>query len=437
MNIRSVGQRFLDWIFPHHTRDISGDIFTDLTSFSDWTASRSNMAFAQCHPILTPALLFVSKLFAQANIYVVRKDGEPMKQRHWVQDLLENPNETQTLSDLLEALMFTQIANGVGVIWSKKRSYLSSRPKELFVLDFSLIEFPDEMKVGKFSKEQHKDKKVVYDPSGENITIPVKDLIFFYDLPNVQKRSPFHANSRLDGLKQTLINTMDSFIAKNIIVKSNGKEMITTEKEGTLLQPDEKEQIESNFANNYGVTFNTRRGIVTNASLKHQSLHIALRDLGLDESVKVDGNVVFTALHIPKDIISLEAKKTTYNNFKESMVSYVQNEMDSSLNSILSKLTKELLKDESVKLDGDYEHLPIMQFILIERYEGVNARMIALQNARKAGLPDEVALKMVGMDTNIKLGEMNMGGVQSDEVKQLKELTEKQVRELIEEISNE
>ena len=57
-------------------------------------------------------------------------------------------------------------------------------------------------------------------------------------------KNMFTNKSRLTGLKQTLINTNDSLKAKNIILKTNGKELITgTTKEGGLqLTPDEKKK---------------------------------------------------------------------------------------------------------------------------------------------------------------------------------------------------
>ena len=87
------------------------------------------------------------------------------------------------------------------------------------------------------------------------------------------------------------------------------------------LAGDDKKKAESFLQNNYGVGFDRSRGFVTKANINYTTMHIALRDLGLDESVKVDGNLIYTGLHVPKDILSLEAKKTTYNNFKESMIS--------------------------------------------------------------------------------------------------------------------
>lgn len=430
----------LDVKFPTFTRNRDGDVFYDVNSYNDWFSMGNNMSMAMNHPILSPALLFVSKLFSQARFKLKDKvTGEIVEKSPYL-DLLNNPNPTQTLGDLLEALLFTEIANGVGVLYLK-RNVLKSEPNSIYVLDFSKIKFPDKLKSGNFinmsQEESYLNTKVIYDEANENLEIKLKDLMFFYDLPNVGFNNPFKAQSRIAGLHQTLINTQDSLIAKNIILKSNGKELISGIKEGFPLSPEEKKQIEDNYSNNYGMTFSRKRGIVVGATVTHKSLHIALRDLGLDESVKTDGNIIYTALHIPKDILSLEAKKTTYNNFKESMSSYIQNEMQSTLDGFCATLNKRLI-DGRYEIVGNYDHLPIMQYILIERYNSVLKRADALLRLRQAGLPDKEALKLVGLDENIKLSELKVRGTQSTSSTQSNstengQASEEKVREIIEE----
>ena len=213
--------------------------------------------------------------------------------------------------------------------------------------------------------------------------------------------------------------------------------MISGVKEGFPLNKEEKDQIERNYQDNYGLGFNRKRGLVLSASVTHKSLHIALRDLGLDESVKTDGNIIYTALHIPKDIISLEAKKTTYNNFKESMVSYLQNEMQSSLDAFCAVFNK-VLTEEGLELQGDYEHLPIMQFILIERYKGVWERGNALNMLRASGLPDDIALEMVGMDKNINLAPLQSTSNSTEEnIEEEEDLTDDQEEKIRQAINQE
>ncbi len=297
----------LTW--PIWTRNSSGENFYDITAARDWGIKGSNLYIAQNHPILTPGLLFVSKLFSQAKFTVENVKGKEVE--HEILNLLKDPNYYQTQMDFLESLMFMQIAQGVAIVYIKRD--ISFKDVEAFyLLDKKLIEWPIGMKFPKGNRtadNKISSKKIVYDKNGENLIIKVSDLLFFYDLANCINKNPFEVKSRMDGLKQTLINTNDSLLAKNIILRTNGKELITGEKDGFHLSPDEKIAVENLFNSGYGLSNTRKRGLITQAKLTWKSLHIALRDLGLDESVKVDGNLIYTALHIPKDILSLEAKK--------------------------------------------------------------------------------------------------------------------------------
>lgn len=398
-------------LFPSWLRNKAGVNFYDLTSVDDWGLdSDKNLEIAQKHPLLTPALLFVSKVFSQAHFHLERKsDGKKYFNSDKLK-FLDNPNEFMTLPDFLETLMFIMIAQGVAVVEKKTIIGFENDIESMYILDKTLITWPEGIKPSDFRdlKARYKNQYVIYDKHGENRKIRIANLMFFYDLPNgLNKKNPFLCNSRLDGLKQTLINTVDSLKAKNIILKTNGKELISGDGKGTPFSPDEKERVEKQWLRNYGLGFDRKRGLVTRASLKWQSLHIALRDLGLDESTKVDGNIIYTALHIPKDILSLEAKKTTYNNFKESMVSYIQNEIQSSLNSFLAVLKKEI-DFGSYRLVGSYEHMPIMKFVLIEKYDGIKKQGEALKILREAGVPDEVALEMCDFDKTLQLNELTI-----------------------------
>jgi len=398
--------------FPFFERNLKGDSFYQVNQFANWgSGEHSNLGMAENHPILTPALLFISKLFSQGEFFLEHRITKAKTHDHWLLDLLNNPNYYQTGLDFLESLSFMQIGAGKAVVWLRRTTGVL-KPTTMYLLNPDLIEYPDEFTTP-LSKRNEGNKiekvKILYDRDGEHQRIPFKDLLYFYDLPNgIYTGNMFENKSRLDGLKQTLINTNDSLLAKNIILKTNGKELITGVKnaQGTFpLSDKEKEDAEKLFFTDYGLGRNRRRGLLIKAELKWQSLHIALRDLGLDESVKIDGNLIYTALHIPKDIISLEAKKTTYNNFKESMASYIQNEIQATINSTAA-VFQPLIEDKNLKLVGSYEHLPIMKFILLEKYEGIAKRGVALQQLRNAGLPDDIALEECGYDKTIKLKEI-------------------------------
>jgi len=380
--------------------------YTELSEADGFGLAGSNLDIAQNHPILTPAMLFVSKLFSQANFYVENAKGEK-RYDHPLLTMLDNPNYYQTRMDLLESLMFMQIANGVAVLYKKTIIGFPNEPTAVYLLDYTKITWPDGFKTN-FSTNNNTNPagktKVVYDKGGiQEIEIPLDDLYFFYDMPNaINSKNQFKCKSRLDGLRQTLVNTADSLVAKNIILKTNGKEMLTGGSDGFPLGDEEKVEAQKLMNNRYGLSSNRSRSLITRANLTWKSLHIAVRDLGLDESVKVDGNIIYTALHIPKDILSLEAKKTTYNNFKESMVSYIQNETQSTLDAFCQVINTSS-NDKKWKLKGTYDHLPVMQFIMLERYDVVAKQAAALKALFESGVPNDIALEMCGMDKTMTL----------------------------------
>ena len=394
-------------LFPFWTRDKAGNHFYDQTEHTGWSKlGGTNTEIAENHPILTPGLLFIGKLFSQAEFYLENRETGKRKYNSSLIQTLWQPNYFQTKEDFLETLVFSMIAEGKAVVWLKRPIGLKD-VDSMYILNPNKITYPSNFKTEMIRKnEDHpvQNQKIIYDEYGDNIEIPIKDLLFFYDLPNgLDTNNMFETRSRIDGLKQTLRNTNDSLIAKNIILKTNGKELVTSKGDkGFPLTDEEKASAEKLWFNNYGLGKYRRRGLITKAALDWKSLHVALRDLGLDESTKVDANIVFSALHIPKDILSLEAKKTTYNNFKESMVSYIQNEIQPTLNSVCSVLNRINPKTNWI-LKGNYDSMPIMKFVLIEKYDGLIKKGQALQALRSAGLPDEVALEEVGMDNTITL----------------------------------
>jgi len=386
-----------------YERDRKGNHNYFVDSTGNWSEDSSNLKIAQQHPILTPALLFISQLYSSGRFHMERKSTSEKVKNHWILDLLDNPNSYQTKSDFFEALIFNEVAEGKCVIWKRVLPGFDN-PSEMHILEQSKIKWPDAIKNDPFYDFSDTKETVVYSmPGGNEKKIPLKDIVIFYDLPNGLTTNRVEVFSRLDGLKQTLVNTHDSLVAKNIILKTNGKELVTGETGTSQMSPQEKFTAENFFSKNYGLAKNRLRALITRGKLNWKSLHIALRDLGLDESVKVDGNLIYTALHIPKDILSLEAKKTTYNNFKESMVSYIQNDTQSKMDSTCLKLMKCLDPDSNYKLIGSYEHLPVMQFVRIERYKAVQEQAKALDSLRKAGIDDELCIEMTDFPKGTKL----------------------------------
>lgn len=379
--------------------------------FSTIGTHKDNLAYSMRHPILTGAMLFICNLFAQAEFRIEDREGKIIldEAASRVMRLLDKPNYYQTRIDFLEALQWIKIARGSVAVYLKRTPGFKEFDS-MYILDPHRIRYPDNFKTPMaFSPTDRRigRQTVRYrqneDPA-QDINIKIEDLLFLYDLPNIASPSNrFITASRLDGLHQTLDNTVDSLIAKNIILRSNGKEMLSSDGDnGFPMDGDDQETAKKIFNLGYGLSPTRDRAFITKANVKWQSMHIALRDLGLDESTKVDGNIVYTALHIPKDILSLEAKKTTYNNFRESMTSFIQNDMTSMVKDFTLKFTVNLFPPDRV-LIGTFDHLPVMAYLRKEYMETVKLQGEALTLLRNAGVPDEAALELCQMDKTLKL----------------------------------
>ena len=430
----------INFKWPVWLRNRVGQNFYDITAYEDWSKETSNLHLALTHPLLSPAMLFIAKLFSQAELTVVRTSTGEEAKNHKFLELLKNPNYNQTGSDLFESLIFTTIANGVGVLWGKKTMGLNRQVNSLYVLDYKLITWPEEIKKNKYvnaaGAKAKNNMKIVYDKYGENITIPLKDLLFFYDMPNqVNQTNIYDAVSRIEGLKQTLFNTQDSLIAKSIIIKSNGKELLTGVKDGFPLTPEEKTDAEKIFNEKYGLSRFRKRGLITKASVKWQSMHIIMRDLGSDEGIQTDAAIIFAGLHLPNDVYSIKGSKSTYKNANQSLVSYIQNEMQSTLESTLATINKYFFNDGIYELKGSYAHLPVMLSFKTTEYEAISAQAKALNDLIMTGIPEKIALEMTGFDKSITLEDISPIETASSNGEMTEEEEEK-IRQLIDELNN-
>ena len=396
----------LDWKFPVWTRNKAGQNFYDFVAFNNWAKERDTLSMAENHPLLTPALLFISKIVSQAEIKTINPTTKKPILKNPIAQLLEKPNWYQTKLDLLEELTFSTIANGIGVIFVKRTLGMAD-PNSLYVLNYLLLEFPDSLNTRNFVNMAKTDERlntdVIYDKNGEKLTIKLRDLIFFYDVPNTSKKNKLEAVSRLTGISQTLINTCDSEKAKNIILKTNGKELISGTKEGFGLTPKEKEQVERDWQNNYGLGMSRKRGIITQSAVTWKSLHVIMRDLGHEESIKGDASIIFATLHLPQDVYSISGAKSTYKNANQSLISYIQNEIQPTLNSFLATLNAYFFRDGNIEFAGTYENMPVMLEFKTVKYSGITSQVTALEAMIRVGFSPEIALETCGFDKTIKL----------------------------------
>jgi len=363
MGLFSFWERLTNGSVWYYNINNGGILTTDLTN---------KIHSAKTNPILLPAIQLIADYFASARFY--EKEGDEFVTGTKILKLLKNPNPYQSQDDFLKQFIWYKYPAG----WDYIHTVSSSQTKEgknkidnihyLYNLNPSLIEFPkgfaEKLIYSKADYLRFTEQEILYDKKKENKKIKVSDILAYYDIANGLEENNMTSPSRLDALKMPLSNIDRAFDAKNIVIQSNGKELITNETVGAIaklpLGESEKKDIDtllSTSDGSYGVGSRKKRSIVTNSALKWQSLHIKLAELGLDDSVIADALIVINGLNIPPEMFQVNGKSATFENQEKAIIAFLQSKIQGELDDFCNTINDRFGTTLVAKLD----HLPIMR----------------------------------------------------------------------------
>ena len=363
-----------------------------------WGDFSNKLETASTHPILIPVFDVLSKYFANARFYIQK--GEKEVDSHWLLDLLKKPNYYQTQDDFLTQHIIYKYAFGWKYLYPVHPVGFPNKVSQLHNLNSGLIEFQDNLKTGILDKTAV-NKGFVYNKEIDNLNLKFGDIIPFFDQPNGYSDNLFVSHSRIEGVKKQLGNTAKAFDAKNIILQTNGKEMLSTKSSGGngfggMLSKSEKEEVEKRQMENYGLATGRNRTLVSKADLRWQSMHIPLRELGLDESVIKDAQIIVSAFDVPKDLVSISEQKADYENQERAEIGFLQGTVRKNLNDFCNTLSSRFLKGE--KLMASIDHFEIMKSVKMKEVRNKKAEAETFKTFVDAGVVPQSAAKHLGLD---------------------------------------
>ena len=348
------------------------------TKDASWDSLENKIESVQTNPILIPIFEIMNEYLAGARFYVESSSGERLKD-HWVLDLLKKPNRYQTKEDFLSQHILYKFGFGWHYMFPIVPTGFSEAT-EIHNLDSSLVEYPTNIKVktitGNISEQQF-----VYDSENQNLKLSFGQVIPFFDQPNGRGDNPLISRSRLDGLHKEITNINKAAIAKNIALQSNGKELFSPRTSGGLghgmLPKAQQEQMEKDMNLKRGLGDGRSRAFITKSDIRWQSLHIALADLGLDDSTSKDAQTLANAFRIPRDILNYSPEGSNHENQETAKIGFVQDTVTKIISDLCTSLTQGLKLD--VKLKGSLDHLPIMEATEMRRTRNLLAYARTLQ----------------------------------------------------------
>lgn len=338
---------------------------------ADFGDMSAQMQIAKTNAIILPILHLIAASYATARWYEL--DGKTLKKDTPALRLLQRPNPFQTYDDFQKQFIWYKYV--YGYVHQLPISTLAENTKDiknlkyLYNLKSENLSFPKDymskMITTPGEEKSFKNQKLFYEDkdSGFKWNPKVGDLLSFYDLANGLGGNPLVSPSRLESLKKPLGNIEKAFDAKNIVIQTNGKELITNETVGNIAKipigPEEEKDIKNKLGMKYGTGIGRDRSIVTNSALKHQSLHIVLKDLGLDDSVVSDALLVVNNFGVPPELISVNGKSSTFENQEKAIIHFLQNKIQVELDDQANTYNQAWGTNLVAKLD----HLPIMRSI--------------------------------------------------------------------------
>lgn len=349
------------------------------------------LELAMDNPVLSTLINIRGDYLSRFKFYE-KVGGERLEDTKAV-ELINNPNPFQTKEDFLKQHEWLRICYG----WVFVAPYGGvGYTNFLYNLDSSSVDFPKELSRGVIYKKSDikalNDYVIKYNDLNTDIDIKYKDVIPFYDTANGLGCSPFTAKSRIAGIFKQADNINKGSDAENIIIQTNGREIIYKEK-GTdpmtnsmPMPKGDKEDAERKFGD-YGLGSNKKRTLITNTNMGWKSLHIPHDELGFKNIIETNSNLIAQSLQVPNEIYQIWQSGSTYENQGTAEIKFYQNVMQPVANNIARSIGKRL----GVELVASVDHLPVMQEIENIKADRMVKVSTALKNLTQSGLTVEQA----------------------------------------------
>ena len=359
---------------------------------ANWS-NEANLKLALDNPVLSTLINIRADYLSQFNFFEVNDAGDKVENSDF-NKLIENPNPYQSKQDFLKQLEWYILCYG----WVYQRPYGASgmgtdylynlsTPDITFDKDLtrSLIQKRADVKeLGKFSFN--------YKDFDTDINMNLSEVIQFFDVSNGLNGNPFTSPSRVTSIRKQIDNTSAAADAQNIMIKTVGREMIFKEKQSNSMDSamplanGDKEDMERKFQK-YGAQTGRNRTVILNKEMGWKSMHVPHSDLGFEEIMALNSNLMAQALQVPNAVYKAYMKGDTFENQSQGLLGFLQGTMQARANDIANSWSTYF----GIKVKASIEHLPIMSKVEDIKIDRVLKISQAFRNLTQGGLTAEQA----------------------------------------------
>lgn len=348
----------------------------------------------------TPQLSIVINKDAQMlsnGRFVVKNLKGEVQENHEALKLLMNPNAVQNQNSWLMDYQIQKNIYGNQFIYIN-RAYRNAFPSSLINLNSSMVKV---IKTGKFVKQNKLDEIIerydVQESNGSITPYEVNDVIFSQIInPN----NPLMGLSPLHSLTMPISNIRGAYGFRNkIIVKSGALGILSSASKdasgGIPLNVQERQRIEQQHSNDYGIHDGQSSLIMTGSPLSWQSMSYPTKDLLLFEEVEADFKSIIDAYGHNADIYS-NLNNAKYSNMNEALRQTYQNRVIPESEQLCFNLSNRLgLTEKGLILELDYSHIEVMKSNEKEVIENFKMKADAIATLLSSGYTRQEIDKLV------------------------------------------
>ena len=308
-------------------------------------------------------------------------NGE-LVENHWLNDLISNPNATQSWSDVVYSLGVQDALYSNCVMYSPQRSF---GVRNLIVpLPANNIEI---MLSGRKLKQMDRENlidyfKFTYD-SGSTERIDWEDAVYLTSCDGMNIVKPI---SRVDSLKFPLSNIQAQYKKRNVLLENIGAIGIlsaqATDLGGSIpMTPEERQKIQKDWYRRQKDEL-----IISEAGVNWTPMSFPTKDLMLFEELTADKLALIDAFGLSYNLFS-KTEGTTFTNVRDSIRMVYQDTIIPETQQFYDSLMTQFgLKEEGYYLKACFEHLPILQEDEKEKAEVMRIRSETLRTMAEMGL---------------------------------------------------
>lgn len=354
------------------------------------------------NPVTFSCTNLLADLFCQFKPLV---DGEEDPNNPIVK-LLSNPNPLQSKQDFLKEYIFFKQGEGwvfqypVKAVGFKDYSYIYNLNPSKISYDKG---FPTRLMFGRDAKELKK-KQFRYEEEHLKRDFNINDVIPFFDIANgLSEDFLLKSPSRLKAVERNIRNINAALDAKHKAINKAGRFIVSGAQKGQAISrpfdPDEKSDIEKRFGG-YGLASKNGDIIATNTMVDVHDLSVALKNLGLDESLMNDALWILNVFGMPLEMFAVSVSGATYENQKTAQVNYIQNTVQKHIDDYCNSLNSFFGLEGKNEISGTMNHLNVMQYIEEMKADKALKVSTAIRNLTGTNIDPEEFLENMGINLN-------------------------------------